>query len=200
MTHWLEQVKQGDAAGAQNLWERYFNQLVRLARDRLGGMPRQVVDEEDIALNAFASFCHGAKMGRFPRLGDRNDLWHLLIAITGHKAIDAIRAETRKKRGGGKVLNQDALQHGNDEVDAASLLDAIGTEPTPQFAAILAEDFRLRLEQLDDETLRHVALRKMEGYQNDEIAEELGCASRTIERKLQLIRKVWTDGQSFGEF
>jgi DNA-directed RNA polymerase specialized sigma24 family protein len=35
-----------------------------------------------------------------------------------------------------------------------------------------------------------VAVWKMEGYTNEEIAGKLGCATRTVERKLFLIRRV----------
>jgi len=41
----------------------------------------------------------------------------------------------------------------------------------------------------DDGTLRAVALHKMEGYRNEEIAEKLHCTIRTIERKLARIRQ-----------
>jgi len=37
---------------------------------------------------------------------------------------------------------------------------------------------------------RRVALAKMEGYTNDEIAAQLECAPRTVERKLRLIRSL----------
>ena len=33
----------------------------------------------------------------------------------------------------------------------------------------------------------------MEGYTNDEIAEKLGTTTRTVERKLQRIRELWSD-------
>jgi DNA-directed RNA polymerase specialized sigma24 family protein len=32
----------------------------------------------------------------------------------------------------------------------------------------------------------------VEGYTNDEIAEILGCVRRTVERKLERIRGLWT--------
>ena len=44
---------------------------------------------------------------------------------------------------------------------------------------------------VDDDALRQVALSRMEGYNNDEIAEQLGCARRTVARRLELIRKIW---------
>ena len=31
----------------------------------------------------------------------------------------------------------------------------------------------------------------MEGYTNEEIARELGCVTRSVERKLNVIRKAW---------
>jgi hypothetical protein len=31
----------------------------------------------------------------------------------------------------------------------------------------------------------------MEGYTNDEIAQEQGCSRRTIDRKIVLIRSIW---------
>ena len=64
--------------------------------------------------------------------------------------------------------------------------------PTPEFAAMVAEECRHRLDGLRDETLRRVALLKMEGYTNEEVADRLGCGLRTVVRKLELIRKAWT--------
>jgi DNA-directed RNA polymerase specialized sigma24 family protein len=44
---------------------------------------------------------------------------------------------------------------------------------------------------LDDERLRTIAQCKLEGHRNEEIAERLGLACRSIERKLQRIRQIW---------
>jgi hypothetical protein len=60
VTHWIGGLKVGDADAAQHLWERYFGALIRLARAKLGAIPRGEADEEDIALSAFHSFCQGA--------------------------------------------------------------------------------------------------------------------------------------------
>ena len=56
---------------------------------------------------------------------------------------------------------------------------------------MMAEQCRILLDALDDDSLRQVALCRMEGYNNDEIAEQLGCARRTVARRLELIRKTW---------
>src|SRR5438874_663123 len=103
VSHWIAQLRAGDHRAAQELWERYFQRLVGLARKKLRDTPRRSADEEDVALSAFGCFCRGAEQGRFPRLSDRDDLWHLLVTITVQKAIDHIRRECRHKRGGGAV-------------------------------------------------------------------------------------------------
>ena len=64
-------------------------------------------------------------------------------------------------------------------------------EPTPAFAAQVAEEYGRLLERLDSPELRTVAMRKVEGYGNEEIAAELGCGLRTVERRLRLIRSIW---------
>ena len=191
VTHWLGALEGGDAAAAQRLWERYFDRLVRLARAKLGAMPRGAADEEDVALSAFHSFCQGAARGRFPRLDDRDNLWRLLVTITARKALDQVRRQARQKRGGGRVLVGSAQAGGEDDTDGAGLDQVVGQEPTPQFAAMVADECRRLLAALGDETLRRVALLRMEGYSDEEIAARVDCSLRTVSRKLALIRKAW---------
>ncbi|HKM54774.1 MAG TPA: ECF-type sigma factor [Isosphaeraceae bacterium] len=103
VTHWLGALKAGDLAAAQPLWERYFQRLVRLARQKLraGHRSGADADAEDAALSVFDSFCDGAARGRFPQLVDRDDLWRLLVTITTCKVADHARRHGRQKRGGG---------------------------------------------------------------------------------------------------
>jgi hypothetical protein len=68
ISHCLSMLKAGDHAAAQLLWERYFLQLVGLARSRLRGSARRAADEEDVALSVFDSFYQRAMRGQFPRL------------------------------------------------------------------------------------------------------------------------------------
>src|SRR6516165_3804153 len=112
VSHWIGQLRAGDQVAAQHLWEGYFRRLVGLARCKLQGLPRRAADEEDVALSAFASFCHGVECGRFPQLADRNDLWRLLVTITARKAIHLARDERSQKRGG--VVRDQAAQGGRD--------------------------------------------------------------------------------------
>jgi DNA-directed RNA polymerase specialized sigma24 family protein len=192
VTQWIDRLKAGDPDAAQRLWERYFRRLVDLARKKLRAAPRRAADEEDVALSAFDSFCRGAAQDRFPQLHDRLDLWQLLVLLTARKAFDLAQHERRQKRGGGGVLDEAALPGPADSSARGAALERIeGPEPTPAFAAQMAEECRRLLERLDSPELRTVALRKVEGYSNEEIAAQLGCGLRTVERRLRLIRSIW---------
>jgi DNA-directed RNA polymerase specialized sigma24 family protein len=195
VTRWLGRLKAGDGEAAQQLWQRYFGQLVGLARARLQGARRRAADEEDVALSALDSFCRGAAAGRFPDLQDRHGLWPLLVAITARKAIKLAQHERRQKRGGGAVRGESALAGPEGEAGGpAAWEQVLGREPSPAFACEVADECRRLLAQLPEEPLRLIALWKMEGYTNAEIAAKLGCIERTVERKLRLIRQLWEGG------
>ena len=187
VSRWVSDLKGGDSDAANPLWERYFDRLVRLARKKLRDSRRAGADEdeEDAALSAFDSFCAGAAQGRFSRLGNREDLWRLLVVITARKAAaQATRRRTQKRGGDWSALAGD--DDGREAVEAIA-----GDEPSPEFAAMVAEEFALRIDRLGDDELRRVALGRMEGYTTDELAERLGCARRTVARRLDLIRRLW---------
>jgi DNA-directed RNA polymerase specialized sigma24 family protein len=187
VTRLVGMLKDGDGAAAQRLWEAYFGRLVALARAKLRGIPTRAADEEDVALSAFDSLCRRAEAGRFPLLADRDDLWQLLFVITVRKALSLVRHEGRASRGRGRVLSLSDLPA--PEVDRL-----VGGGPTPDLAAQMTEECRRLLDVLDDDTLRSVALWKMEGYTDQEIADRLGCIRQTVGRKLKLIRELWSDG------
>jgi DNA-directed RNA polymerase specialized sigma24 family protein len=191
ITGWIAGMKRGEPTAAQPLWERYFARMVELARARLRAAPRRDAgsDEEDAALSAFDSLCAGLARGRFPQVADRDDLWRLLVVITTRKVMAQARRQLRQKRGGGKVVptaDLAAKDGGDDQILAA----AVGTEPTPEFAAMVAEEYRKLLDRLDDDVLRRVAILRMENCTTDEIAQRLGCARRTVARQLALIRRI----------
>ena len=46
VTHWLQSLQEGSDQAAQKIWDRYFDQLTRFAKKRLGFLRRES-DEED---------------------------------------------------------------------------------------------------------------------------------------------------------
>jgi DNA-directed RNA polymerase specialized sigma24 family protein len=185
VTQWIDGLRDGESVAHRKLLENYLHRLVELARKKLRALPRGAADEEDVALSVLDSFCRGAEQGRFPKLDDRNDLWQVLLVLTRRKAIDLIEHEGREKRDYRKVEPATA--------EHSPVADLAGREPDPAFAAQFAEECQRLLGLLRDDKLRLLAVRKMEGDTNEEVAALLHCSLATVERRLKLIRREWED-------
>jgi len=189
VSRWIGDLKDGDEESARLLWDRYFQQIVQVARRRLGNSPRRVADEEDVALSVFDSLCHAAANGRFPELTNRNELWKLLLSLTNQKVIDRIRTDRRLKRGAGDVRGESVFSRmvGDCAEPGLGLGAVVGNDGMPDLSVLLDDLLSL----LRDDLLRNVALARLEGCANAEIAERFGIAVGTVERKLKLIRETW---------
>jgi RNA polymerase sigma factor (sigma-70 family) len=182
ITQWIAGLKDGRESAAELLWKLYFDRLVGLARTKLAAATRRLADEEDVALSAFKSLCLGAAQGRFSELRDRDNLWPLLVVLTVRKSQDLVKHERRQKRGGNH-----AASASRREIDIENLLSR---EPTPELSAMLAENCERLLERLNP-AQRQIAQLKLEGHTNAEIAAQLAVGLRTVERRLDTIRKSW---------
>jgi DNA-directed RNA polymerase specialized sigma24 family protein len=191
---WVSQLKDGNPHAAEQLWDTYFLRMVKVARCKLHGALGRMADEEDVALSAFKSFCRGTKDGRFKQLPEHEDPWPLLLALTTNKAIDLLRHERRVKRCGRGQQYDPAMDPERAATVDLALSQLIGKEPDPQAALQSAEESQVILDRFSDTILRAIALWKMEGFTTEEIASKLGCTTRTVERKLQLIRRLWDRG------
>ena len=190
VTHWMELVAGGDSPLAEDrLFERFFERLVQLARTRLKDCPRAGEDEEDVALCALDSFFRRAKRGEFTDIQDRSDLWTLLATITNRKAINQFHKQTAAKR---RLTSLDEpwkeYHYGVDQ--------QVAKEPPPDVLLQMIEECHKRLEQLHDPVLRKVAIRRLEGYSNGEIARELEVSDRTVRRKIDRIRLEWSEAMT----
>jgi RNA polymerase sigma factor (sigma-70 family) len=174
VSQWIVQLKDGKAEAAEKLWQRYFEKVVGLARKKLGSAPRQMMDEEDIAVNVFDNLWQGAAKGKFPELRNRDNLWPLLVVLTSRRVYDHFRHEKQRP--------SDA---GGEELDTL-----IAKDPSAEYVAIMTENFS-RLFAMLEPKQKKVAQAKLEGLENTEIAKALGCSLRTVERKLQIIREIW---------
>src|SRR5690349_13879654 len=128
VSHWIAALKDGDSAAAQPLWERYYRQLVGLARKKLRSANRRDADEEDVVQNAFHSFFRAMGQGRFPQVEDRDSLWRLLVIITANKSLKRLAYAHRQKRGGGTEAGSVGIYPlgPNDE---AAVVQFVGDEP-----------------------------------------------------------------------
>ncbi len=181
VTVWIRQLEAGDPEAAERLWKSYFPRMVRSARWRLQRYPTRWADEEDIALSAFKSFCRAT--GNLHQLRDRVNLWPFLLMLIARKVSHQVRHERRAKRLGRLAGAPDGME--------ALLRELPGKEPPPDLIHQMTDECQNLFDRLPDDSLRTVAGMKLEGYTNGEIADQMGCGHRTVERKLQVIRQLW---------
>ncbi|MFK7818646.1 MAG: ECF-type sigma factor [Planctomycetaceae bacterium] len=180
-------VGAGDADAAFRLWQEFFNRLVELAGRRLTGTSTAAADEEDVALSAFKSFCLGMRKGRFATLTDRDSLWRLLVVITARKAVDHVEHNRRMKRDELRVVRPQSTE-ANDEL----VNGFVCQRPTPSIELEMRDDVNRALAALELPELKRIAVLKLDGYTNQEIADQLERGLSTIERKLRTIRGIWS--------
>ncbi len=174
---------------ARLIWRRYFRDLLELARNNLNNRIRRREDEEDVLQSMYKSFCLRQQRGEFDLAG-RDALWKLLVTITLRKARNTAKKQGREMR---DVAREQTVTDADESSSAGWVLeqmDAAG--PSPAEAAVLNEALERRLEALADSELRQIALWRLEGYTNREIADKLDCTERSVERRLERIRSKWT--------
>jgi RNA polymerase sigma factor (sigma-70 family) len=193
VTRLIQLLRSGNATerdlAARLIWRRYFRDLLELARNNLNRRIRRREDEEDVLQSMYKSFCLRQQRGEFDLTG-RDALWKLLVTITFRKARNVAKKQTRDRRDIAReqtVADRDE----SESVDwALEQMDAAG--PSPAEAALLNEALERRLEVLADPELRQIALWRLEGYTNREIAHRLDCTERSVERRMERIRSKWT--------
>lgn len=190
ITNLVQELQAGESQAAERLWDRCIFSLVKGARRHLRNFPRRAVDEQDVALAAFDAFLRGVEEDRFNKLENREDLWQVLAMLTERRAIAELRRERAQKRGGCDNRGESVFEQMGGDGSAASGIDQAGNR-SPALVETFTLEVRESLEILEDELLQKIAILRLEGYTNKEIAKQLGIALRAVERKLQLIRQKW---------
>jgi len=166
----------GKPAALGDLIARFRPRLLALAHSTLAGRLPRVADAEDALQSAMISFWERVEGGGLEDGLDRDDLWNVLGQMTVRKAIKLMERERTQKRGGGKVVSGVPIENEPGAASDAGL-DVVCAE---------------LLEMLEPE-LRSFALLRLMGYKNGEIAAEFDCSERKVERKLNLVRAVWSE-------
>jgi DNA-directed RNA polymerase specialized sigma24 family protein len=185
ITTWIVRLKGGDEDAARAVWDCFFDRLCALARSKLGQQGRRAADEEDVALSALHALCQGARANRFRQLESAEDLWQVLAMITCRKASNVLRGQRSRREVGESAVG--SLQ-GDDA--PPSLDQVISGDPDYQFVTALSATSAELLAQLEPK-LQAVALMRLEGYTNEEIAQRQQRSVKTIERYLKMIRLCW---------
>lgn len=190
VSSWIRQLRQGDQQAAHRLWNRYGEALQKIARSRYGFVLNAVFDEQDLAQSVFMSLWKNAESGRLAEVQDRNELWWLLLEITRRRAMARMtynNASKRKRQTSGEAESAGGTETFNP---LHHLTDP--RQLSPEVLTILNEEHERFMSLLRDDLTRTVAQLHLEGFSADEIAVKIDLSSRTIVRKLKLIRDLWT--------
>jgi len=171
----------GDESAARQLFDRYVDQLIALARRRISQRLAGRIDAEDIVQSVFRTFFQRARKGQF-QIEEPDDLCKLLARITVHKTFRQIAHHKRAKR--------DAGQETAQTDDSQEMLMAILTgEPTPEEATAFLDQLEHFFTKLDPRARQIIEMR-MKGYSDIEIAEKLGISDRQIRRDMEEVREL----------
>lgn len=180
----IPRVRAGDQAAAEKVFDRYAQQLARLAEQHLSRRIAQRVEGEDVVQSVFRTFFQRAERGEF-QIRSSDQLWKLLVTITVRKARMQARRHSAEKRN--VELESD---------DPAALIAAIDREPGPDEAKILDDEIDRVLSGMpssQQELYRRVLELKLAGHSNREIAAQLELVSRNVDRMLNRLESRFDD-------
>lgn len=196
VTRCIQQLKAGDVDAFEKIWEHYFEELLEVARGVMRQRKRwSIIDEDDIVQNALLSVCQGLPKNKsYEKVTTRESLWPILVAITKFKVADNFRRESAAKRGAGKVVSEANLEQNVDSSSALGLAQLVADDtPTPHDIVEMSEQLSVLMTLLPRDDLKQIAKLHLEGWKNNEIAEKLEISTRSVERKLALVRDAWLE-------
>jgi RNA polymerase sigma-70 factor (ECF subfamily) len=168
-------------AGTSEVLDHFSRRLIGLARVHLGARLQHKIDPEDVVQSAYKSLL--VRYGHEPLAAEGAALWGLLTLITIRKCADRARYYQAECRN----LLREAGAPGNSGSNPDWHM-AVGREPTPDEAAVLAETVTGLLGQLNGDEQRIVEL-SLQGYSTQEISEQTCRAERSVRRLRERVRK-----------
>jgi RNA polymerase sigma factor (sigma-70 family) len=183
--NWVRRLAAGDAEVVGQFWDEYGPRLRGLADAYLTTRLARREGPEDVVQSVCLSFFRRVRGAQFD-LAQRENLWHLLCAITVSKVRQKRRFHQRQKRSLRREQRLDAA--GDDSLPEAPWF--IDAQPTPDEQAAFVEQLEQLLAELDEEERRIVEL-KLQQETNQEAARQIGCSERTVRRVLERIERRW---------
>jgi RNA polymerase sigma factor (sigma-70 family) len=185
----VELYRQGNPEAAEEIFHRYVPRLIALVQRRICADMARRVDAEDIVQSTFRSFFVAIDRGKLS-FDESGDLWRLLTVMT----VNKVRSSAAYHYAGKRNLNAEQKQARVD-ADGRETLDdlyLIATQPLPDAAAAMAEEYELLVQDLEPEQKEMVRMR-LEGYELQEIADAVKRSERTVRRVLEKLRERWTE-------
>lgn len=180
----MARLRVGDNDAATQVFNRFANRLIELARRRLDPQIRQKLDPEDVLQSVFRSFFAHQAAGQVTGLESWDNLWAWLVVITMRKCgrqMDYFYSASRdvQREVPTPASKEDSSVEGGTSSD----------EPTPSEAAILTETVEQLMNGLEGRHREILAL-SLQGYSVPEISAQLGCTERTAYRVLNRVKEM----------
>ncbi|HEY8504941.1 MAG TPA: sigma-70 family RNA polymerase sigma factor [Gemmataceae bacterium] len=178
----MEALRSGSDGAAREVFARFAQRLVALARRQFDRPFGHKIDPEDVVQSAYKSFFLRHREGKL-EVGSWDSLWSLLTVITLRKCADRVEYFRAQRRDAAREVQ--AIGPGDRPEPWQQALDR---EPMPEEAAILAETVDQLFESLDPDE-RPILELSLEGYTAAEISQRLGRAERSVRRLRERVRK-----------
>jgi RNA polymerase sigma factor (sigma-70 family) len=187
----LDAMQNGKDDAFTAFFNKHYDQLVQFAKTKLGSFPLRTFDEHDVAQSAMKSLFKSLRENRY-EAQNSIELWQILITIAKNKLLDRRRRQQAQKRGSGNVRGESIWAQAGEDSGLYEQQDT-RQNMTPDAQVELLETTDLLFQRLEDDKTREVARLLLAGYRINDIAEELNCVRRTVERKIVHIREIWSE-------
>lgn len=184
----LKRVRQGDPNAIAELYNRYLDRSVRLAKSRLNVGEDHLIDDEQAAMSALESLILRVRGGSYSDINDHLKLWNLLACIINRKLTKYRRSMYGPTRSPEKPFIPVSEIDGDSSNDFG--INVPDHEPSPVSAVIANDTLQQILDGLNDPDARSVLLLRLEGYSDAEIAERLSHSRSWVARRTTAIRRV----------
>ena len=174
----LQRMHKGsDEDAAYNLYVRYAQRLIHLARQRTPADLATRVDPEDIVQSVFRTFFRRASAGQYD-VPEGEELWKLLLVI----ALNKLRSHGAFHR----AEKRDVQKTSSLVPDQENAKQGIDAELAKQFLQMSIDEVVSKLPEASQMIVRL----RIEGYEMQEIAQQVKRSKRTVERVLQSFRSA----------
>jgi RNA polymerase sigma-70 factor (ECF subfamily) len=179
----MARLRAGDQDAAAQIFQRFAGRLIALAHSRLDGAVRKKVDPEEIVQSVYMSFFVRFADGQFV-LDGWGSLWALLTVLTVRRCGRQIEYFHAACRDVTRELSPGAFPDG-----AHPSWQMIARDPSPQEAAVLTEVVEELMRALEEGPHRDIVSLSLQGHKPVEIAGEIGCTERTVQRVLRRVKE-----------
>lgn len=173
----LHRFRAGEQDAATQLYLRYSSRLQSWATLQTSSSLVSRFDEEDVVQSVFRTLFRRVAEGLYD-VPPGDELWQLLLVIALNKIRKLATFHRAQKRSVDRTLGSDVLEN-------ARLKNQSEDETSLHILQFILNDLLSEL----PETHREIVRSRIDGSKTDEIAEQTGRSSRTVERVLKSFRR-----------